>query len=101
MSVELYYGAGVVGIMIVLSSYVSLFVERGHLLMVLLILEVTMLGIFSFLCLGLDFFNGEVYLCLVLISFAACEAAVGLALLVSLIRSHGNDFVSVLSIYEC
>nr|YP_010303566.1 NADH dehydrogenase subunit 4L [Quasilineus sinicus]QXO02038.1 NADH dehydrogenase subunit 4L [Quasilineus sinicus] len=101
MSVDLSYGVGVLGIMIVLSAYVSLFLERGHLLMVLLMLEAGMVGLFFFLVLGGGLYGYGSYLCLVLISFGACEAAVGLALLVSIIRSHGNDFVSVLSVYEC
>jgi len=88
-------------IMIIFRAYISLFLERGHLLLVLLLLEAVMLGLFSYLIFGLFAGLRNLYLCLVLIRFGACEAAVGLSLLVSLIRSHGNDFVSSLSIYEC
>lgn len=92
---------GFIRIMLVLGGYVGLFMERGHLLMVLLLLEGVILGFFSFLLFRLGYRMSNFYLCLVLISFGACEASVGLSLLVSLIRSHGNDFVSTLTIYEC
>lgn len=101
MFVDLNVEMSFVGIMIVFSSYVGIFLERGHLLMVLIFLEATMLGLFSLLLFNYFWSFSNLYLCLVLISFGACEAAVGLALLVSLIRSHGNDFVSTLSVYEC
>ena len=60
-----------------------------------------MLALFSFLLFGLFLYIRGLYLVLILISFGACEAAVGLALLVCLIRRHGNDFVSSITIYEC
>lgn len=90
-----------VRIMLILGGYVGLFVERGHLMMVLLLLEGVILGFFSLLLFGVAFSFSNFYLCLVLIRFGACEAAVGLSLLVSLIRTHGNDFVSSLTVYEC
>jgi NADH-ubiquinone oxidoreductase chain 4L len=92
---------GFVRIMLIFRAYVGLFLERGHFLMVLLFLEGVVLGLFTFLLFGLGFSISNLYLCLVLISFSACEAAVGLSLLVSLIRTHGNDFVSSLTVYEC
>nr|YP_002995761.1 NADH dehydrogenase subunit 4L [Lineus viridis]ACO40320.1 NADH dehydrogenase subunit 4L [Lineus viridis] len=102
MFVSLEINLGFVSIMLVLSCYVGLFLERGHLLMILLLLEGVMLGLFSFLLFGVgSFILSNFYLVLVLISFGACEAAVGLSLLVSLVRTHGNDFVSSLTIYEC
>nr|AZL92896.1 NADH dehydrogenase subunit 4L [Parborlasia corrugatus] len=101
MSVSVEVSFGVVGIMMVLSSYVGLFLERGHLLMILLLLEGAMLGLFCLLLFSLGPGLSNFYLCLVLVSFGACEAAIGLSLLVSLIRTHGNDFISSLTIYEC
>lgn len=101
MFVTTRFGFGFVGIIMIFSAYVGLFLERGHLIIVLLLFERVMLGLFFFLLADLLLFFTGFYLSLVLIRFGACEAAVGLALLVSLIRSHGTDFVSVLTIYEC
>lgn len=101
MFVRIEIRIGFLRIMLIFGGYVGLFLERGHLLMILLLLEAVMLGLFSFLLFGLGAGLSNLYLCLVLVSFGACEAAVGLSLLVSLIRTHGNDFVSTLSVYEC
>lgn len=90
-----------IGIMLIFGSYVGLLVERGHLLMVLLFFEVRILGLFFYVFCNVFIVFSSFYVCLVLISFGACEAAVGLALLVCFIRRHGNDFVSSLTIYEC
>lgn len=51
--------------------------------------------LFTFSCLlvigeGIHYF-------LVLLTFAACEAALGLSLLVSILRLRGNDYVSTFS----
>lgn len=101
MFVSLDVRFGFLRIMLIFRGYIRLFLERGHLLMVLLLIEVIMLSLFSFLLFGLFFYIRSLYLVLVLIRFGACEAALGLALLVCLIRSHGNDFVSSITIYEC
>lgn len=102
MFVRLDANLGFVSIILVLSCYVGLFLERGHLLIILLLLEGVILGLFSFLLFGVgSFILSNFYVSLVLIRLGACEAAVGLSLLVSLVRTHGNDFVSALTIYEC
>lgn len=40
-------------------------------------------------------------MCLILITMGACEASLGLAILVSLIRTHGNDYVSRFRAHKC
>ena len=101
MFVSLKSFIGFLRIILIFSSYVRLIIERGHLLMVLLLLERVTLGVFGLLFFSLERYFGRSYLCLVFISFGACEASVGLSLLVCLIRGHGNDFVSSLTVYEC
>nr|BBB16280.1 NADH dehydrogenase subunit 4L [Pagurus minutus] len=66
-----------------LWSFVS---YRKHLLNTLLSLEFIMLGIFFLL-----FF----------LTLAACEGALGLSLLVSIVRSHGNDYFNSFSTLGC
>ena len=68
--------------------------------MSLLSLELMILG----LVLRVLSFSGvgvEGFLVFVLLSFASCEAALGLALLVRLVRSHGRDFMGVVGVFEC
>merc|ERR1712050_683819 len=47
-----------------------------------------------FSCVYFGISSGSCYISLVLLTFAACEASVGLSLLVALIRSHGKDLMS-------
>nr|QIZ12568.1 NADH dehydrogenase subunit 4L [Tonicia forbesii] len=88
----------------VLSGVVSLLVfclQRKHLLNSLLSLEMTMLSVFlTILSCSVNISNEGLFI-FILLALAACEAALGLSLLVVLIRSHGNDYVSSLSIHKC
>nr|YP_009318356.1 NADH dehydrogenase subunit 4L [Stomatella planulata]AOZ71837.1 NADH dehydrogenase subunit 4L [Stomatella planulata] len=85
----------------VLFSIMSLSLQKTHLLSALLSLEAMTLNLFILLlsvCSGVGM-EGE--MCLVLITMGACEASLGLAVLVSLIRAHGNDYVSSFSCHKC
>nr|YP_010429312.1 NADH dehydrogenase subunit 4L [Glossodoris acosti]USQ67491.1 NADH dehydrogenase subunit 4L [Glossodoris acosti] len=64
-----------------------------HILILLISLETLMLSLLMFL-LSFCFLSGSSFhLFLILLTFAACEAALGLALLVSILRLRGNDYV--------
>jgi len=75
--------------------------QRKHFLMILLSLELMMLFFFFFIFFIGRRFLGDCYVSVVLLCFSVCEARVGLSLLVSFIRSHGFDFISSISSYEC
>nr|YP_009378963.1 NADH dehydrogenase subunit 4L [Nembrotha kubaryana]ARI43837.1 NADH dehydrogenase subunit 4L [Nembrotha kubaryana] len=64
-----------------------------HILMVLISLEALMLSLLMFLISFSFMYSSGFHLFLILLTFAACEAALGLALLVSLLRVRGNDYV--------
>nr|QIZ12671.1 NADH dehydrogenase subunit 4L [Acanthopleura echinata] len=88
----------------VLSSMISVLVfclQRKHLLNSLLSLEMMMLSIFLVIFSCSVNISSEGLVVFILLALAACEAALGLSLLVILIRSHGNDYVSSLSIHKC
>lgn len=44
---------------------------------------------------------GEGFLIFVILTFGSCEAALGLGLLVRIVRSHGRDFIGIVRVYEC
>nr|YP_009472904.1 NADH dehydrogenase subunit 4L [Aphelocheirus jendeki]AST10108.1 NADH dehydrogenase subunit 4L [Aphelocheirus jendeki] len=71
---------------------------RKHLLLTLLSLEFLVLVLFISFFNYLMMFNYENYFGLIFLTFSVCEGALGLSILVSLIRCHGNDNVSVLSL---
>nr|WDA93941.1 NADH dehydrogenase subunit 4L [Neorhodesiella sp.] len=65
--------------------------SRKHLLSMLLSLEFIVLMLFFMLFIYLNFMNYEGYFSMMFLTFSVCEGALGLSILVSLIRTHGND----------
>lgn len=66
--------------------------KHKHLLIVLLRLEFIVLRIFFFLLIYLRFIDYDMYILMVFLVFSVCEGALGLSILVSIIRTHGNDY---------
>nr|UPL65685.1 NADH dehydrogenase subunit 4L [Homoeocerus unipunctatus] len=71
---------------------------RNHLLLTLFSLEYLVLVIFLSLFMFLLVFGFELYFLLIFLIFSVCEGALGLGVLVNMIRSHGNDLLSSLSV---
>nr|YP_010947224.1 NADH dehydrogenase subunit 4L [Mustilizans eitschbergeri]WGO62210.1 NADH dehydrogenase subunit 4L [Mustilizans eitschbergeri] len=72
--------------------------QNKHLLIVLLSLEFMVLGIFFLLLLFLSFISYDMYMLMVFLVFSVCEGALGLSILVSMIRTHGNDYFQSFSL---
>nr|UDU84783.1 NADH dehydrogenase subunit 4L [Archips betulanus] len=66
--------------------------KHKHLLIILLSLEFMVLSIFLFMLLILSYMHMNLYMLMVFLVFAVCEGALGLSILVSMIRTHGNDY---------
>nr|YP_007475249.1 NADH dehydrogenase subunit 4L [Oxyurichthys formosanus]AGC93483.1 NADH dehydrogenase subunit 4L [Oxyurichthys formosanus] len=77
--------------------------HRTHLLSALLCLEAMMLALFLALSLwSLDTAATSFSLApLLLLAFSACEAGLGLALLVATTRTHGSDHLQNLNLLQC
>nr|QWQ55582.1 NADH dehydrogenase subunit 4L [Conocephalus gladiatus] len=75
--------------------------NRKHLLAMLLSLEFIVLSLFMMLFFFLSYFQFELYFSMVFLTFSVCEGALGLSILVSMIRTHGNDFFQTFSILQC
>nr|UUF67485.1 NADH dehydrogenase subunit 4L [Statilia sp.] len=75
--------------------------KRKHLLITLLSLEFIVLILFIILYNYLMMMSGELYLTMFFLSFAVCEGALGLSILVSMIRTHGNDYFNSFSLLQC
>nr|AXZ71064.1 NADH dehydrogenase subunit 4L [Lonchoptera multiseta] len=75
--------------------------NRKHLLSMLLSLEFMVLNLFLMLIIYLNMLNGEIYFSMVFLTFSVCEGALGLSILVSMIRSHGNNYFQTFSILQC
>uniref|UniRef100_UPI0030FEF9C8 NADH dehydrogenase subunit 4L n=1 Tax=Erinaceus concolor TaxID=37316 RepID=UPI0030FEF9C8 len=76
---------------------------RHHLMSSLLCLEGTMLATYIFISIvSLNMHFTTTYMMpLVILVFAACEAALGLALLVKMFNYYGNDYVQNLNLLKC
>nr|USC54387.1 NADH dehydrogenase subunit 4L [Junonia coenia] len=66
--------------------------KHKHLLIVLLSLEFMVWSIFFFLMMYLMMLDYNMYMLMVFLVFSVCEGALGLSILVSMIRTHGNDY---------
>nr|YP_010947380.1 NADH dehydrogenase subunit 4L [Prismosticta microprisma]WGO62404.1 NADH dehydrogenase subunit 4L [Prismosticta microprisma] len=70
-----------------------IFVSKNkHLLIVLLSLEFMVLSIFFFMLIFLSLYDYNMYMLMIFLVFSVCEGSLGLSILVSMIRTHGNDY---------
>nr|YP_009349232.1 NADH dehydrogenase subunit 4L [Sakuraeolis japonica]APZ75717.1 NADH dehydrogenase subunit 4L [Sakuraeolis japonica] len=81
----------------VISSLFSYAKLNVRVLSVLISLEGLMLSLLLLFFSSLTLMGTSKHFFLVLLTFAACEAALGLSLLVSVIRLRSNDYVASLS----
>lgn len=88
----------ILGVFVFMLSFIS---KRKHLLATLLSLEGLMLFIFC-----LFYFFSSSYLnlhnfALLFLTLTACEGALGLSLLVTIVRTHGGDKFNSLNFLQC
>nr|UPL65840.1 NADH dehydrogenase subunit 4L [Haedus sp.] len=74
------------GIMVMLSM-------RKHLLLTLLGMEFTMLSLFIFMFYTFCFGSSDMCFLLYFLVMLVCEGALGISIMVTLIRTHGNDLI--------
>nr|UJG45315.1 NADH dehydrogenase subunit 4L [Anthomyia procellaris] len=75
--------------------------NRKHLLSMLLSLEYIVLSLFLLLFIYLNMLNYENFFSMMFLTFSVCEGALGLSILVSMIRTHGNDYFQSFNILQC
>uniref|UniRef100_A0AAU7BA20 NADH-ubiquinone oxidoreductase chain 4L n=1 Tax=Neonetus sp. TaxID=3143695 RepID=A0AAU7BA20_9ORTH len=88
-------------ILMFLSGVLVFCSKRKHLLATLLSLEFIVLSLFLMLFNYLNMYNYELYFSMVFLTFSVCEGVLGLSILVSMIRTHGNDFFQSFVILQC
>nr|YP_010029154.1 NADH dehydrogenase subunit 4L [Hybomys trivirgatus]QOU10060.1 NADH dehydrogenase subunit 4L [Hybomys trivirgatus] len=84
-------------------SLMGTLVFRSHLMSTLLCLEGMMLSLFIMVSIATLNSNSMISMPtpIVILVFAACEAAVGLALLVKISNTYGTDYVQNLNLLQC
>nr|YP_011002850.1 NADH dehydrogenase subunit 4L [Trichopoda pennipes]WPQ70567.1 NADH dehydrogenase subunit 4L [Trichopoda pennipes]WPQ70574.1 NADH dehydrogenase subunit 4L [Trichopoda pennipes] len=81
-----------------LVTFVS---SRKHLLSMLLSLEYIVLSLFLMLFIYLNIVNYENFFMMMFLTFSVCEGALGISVLVSMIRTYGNDYFQSFNILQC
>uniref|UniRef100_A0A8C9I5A4 NADH-ubiquinone oxidoreductase chain 4L n=1 Tax=Piliocolobus tephrosceles TaxID=591936 RepID=A0A8C9I5A4_9PRIM len=84
-------------------SLLGILIYRSHLISSLLCLEAIILSLFIISTLMASNIHSPLanIVPIALLVFAACEAAVGLALLISISNTYGLDYVHNLSLLQC
>nr|YP_006702557.1 NADH dehydrogenase subunit 4L [Kobus leche]AEP21554.1 NADH dehydrogenase subunit 4L [Kobus leche]AFR24924.1 NADH dehydrogenase subunit 4L [Kobus leche] len=84
-------------------SLAGLLMYRSHLMSSLLCLEGMMLSLFIMATLTIlsSHFTLASMMPIILLVFAACEAALGLSLLVMVSNTYGTDYVQNLNLLQC
>nr|ADO60496.1 NADH dehydrogenase subunit 4L [Heterocerus fenestratus] len=72
--------------------------KRNHLLLMLLSLEFIVLSLYFFLFMSLSVLSFEQYFSMIFLSMSVCEGVLGLSILVSMIRSFGNDYFNTFNV---
>nr|AYW52255.1 NADH dehydrogenase subunit 4L [Cleridae sp. 1 ACP-2013] len=85
-------------IFLFIMGSLSFTIKRKHLLLMLLSLEFMVLSLFMGMFFYFNTMMYEYYFSLVFLTFSVCEGALGLSLLVSMIRTHGNDYFQTFNI---
>nr|YP_010954845.1 NADH dehydrogenase subunit 4L [Hemisodorcus sinensis]WMW30230.1 NADH dehydrogenase subunit 4L [Hemisodorcus sinensis] len=76
-----------------LMGLFSFCLNRKHLLLMLLSLEFVVVALFLMLYTYLSMNNWEFYFLMVFLTMSVCEGALGLSVLVLLMRTYGNNYM--------
>nr|AVP25655.1 NADH dehydrogenase subunit 4L [Elachistocleis ovalis] len=84
------------------TTMTGLAFHRAHLLSALLCLEAMMLTIFIGLTIWPNTLSLTTFMTpLIMLTLSACEAALGLSLMIATARSHGSDKLKTLNLLQC
>lgn len=98
MIILIYWGLPRILLIIGFFVFVS---NRKHLLSILLSLEYIVLIIFLLLFIYLGIIRHESFFSIMFLTFSVCEGALGISILVSIIRTHGNDYFQSFNVLQC
>nr|AYM85173.1 NADH dehydrogenase subunit 4L [Galerucella sp. EMHAU-15070821] len=85
------------GLFMFMFGAVSFVVNRKHLLMMLLSLEFIVVVLYLNLFFYLSLMAYEYFFSMVFLTMTVCEGALGLSILILMVRVHGNDYITSFS----
>nr|ARH54882.1 NADH dehydrogenase subunit 4L [Brachypterolus vestitus] len=80
-----------------ISGLVVFASNRKHLLLMLLSLEFIVLSLYMNMFYYLSSMYNEYFFCMIFLTMSVCESVLGLSVLVSMIRTFGNDYILTFS----
>nr|YP_044760.1 NADH dehydrogenase subunit 4L [Rena humilis]BAD24745.1 NADH dehydrogenase subunit 4L [Rena humilis] len=88
---------------IFILSMAGLSTQQAHFVSALLCIEATMLSIFISMITHAHNTHSMINMCspTILLSLSACEAAIGLSLMIATMRTHGSDNLALLNLLKC
>nr|ALO70852.1 NADH deshydrogenase subunit 4L [Phloeopora testacea] len=75
-----------------ISGLLFFCMKRKHLLLMLLSLEFIILSLYFNMFIYLSDMNFEFYFSMIFLTMSVCEGVLGLSIMISMIRTHGNDY---------
>lgn len=84
---------------LIICALTNIIIQRRHLLIILLALEAIILAIIIILTTVTN--TNWIIFAIIILTFGACEAGLGLACITAMSRSYGNDRLNSLSINKC
>nr|UFP05759.1 NADH dehydrogenase subunit 4L [Hycleus scutellatus] len=80
------------GIFMFFCGLIMFSLKRKHLLLMLLSMEFMVLSLYLVLFTYLGSLGNDYFFSMIFLTFSVCEGALGLSMLVSMIRTHGSDY---------
>nr|APX39685.1 NADH dehydrogenase subunit 4L [Aphthona euphorbiae] len=74
-------------------SVISFILNRKHLLLMLLSLEFIVLVLYFNMFIYLSMMNYEFFFSMIFLTMSVCEGALGLSILILMVRLYGNDYI--------
>nr|YP_009437868.1 NADH dehydrogenase subunit 4L [Gastrolina thoracica]ATG33628.1 NADH dehydrogenase subunit 4L [Gastrolina thoracica] len=81
------------GLLMFMSGAISFALNRKHLLIMLLSLEFMVISLYLNIFLYLSLMNYEFFFSMIFLTMSVCEGALGLSILIMMVRVHGNDYI--------
>nr|AML25578.1 NADH dehydrogenase subunit 4L [Erotylidae sp. BMNH 1274392] len=88
----------ILSMMMYLSGLFSFSMKRKHLLLMLLSLEFIVLSLYFGLFIYFSMMSYDYFFSMIFLTISVCEGALGLSILVLMIRCFGNDYMMSFSL---
>nr|APX40040.1 NADH dehydrogenase subunit 4L [Longitarsus nigrofasciatus] len=83
--------------MMFVMGMISFIFNRKHFLLMLLMLEFIVIIMYLNMYLYLSLLNYEFFFSMIFLTMSVCEGALGLSILILMVRMHGNDYILTFS----